>query len=203
MGLHEERMLRSLSKLAPDSPLLKQLQEKGLEALLQPYLEDYMRREGKPSKAPQAVYKLRLIYDALQVKKLELIPYTPLELSELWLCEVGSEFNYEHKFLERACLSPFAHSEGEQAKIPLFVKEGLLTDTSFTNVVLRFASDLLTPAKPLLRGVMREHLLREGKIREAELGVEALASCDEVLLINAMLPLERAISLRKILKPEA
>ncbi len=198
LDLHEERMLRSLTALAPNSPMLKQVQEKGLEALLRPYLYDWGKEENSSSKGSQAVYKLRLIYDALGIQKVELIPYKALVIQELWLCEVPANFDYEYKFLDRTCLNPFALQEGKQAKIPLFVKEDLLTDTSFTNVILRFGEELLTPTKPLLRGVMREHLLGEGRIREQELRVEDLEHCDEILLINAMLPLERAISIKQI-----
>ncbi len=191
-------MLRSLTALAPDSLLLKQIQDKGLETLLLPYLNDWRKALQLQGENPQALHKIRLIYDAHRIERVEVLAYSPLAIQELWLYDVGADFSYEHKFLERTCLNPFPNIEREQPKIPLFVREGLLTDTSFTNIVLRFGDELLTPNRPLLRGVMREHLLRKGIIREAELGVEALENCDEVLLINAMLPLERAIRIKLI-----
>ncbi len=196
LDLHEERMLRSLTPLAPASRMLDLIQNRGLEALLDKYLAKALE-----DKEPKNIYKLRLIYDANQVYLVEANAYTPLAVDTLVLYRVGADFNYEHKFLDRACLNPFESSNNNtnpQVRIPLFLRDGLLTDTSFSNVVLRFGNELLTPEQPLLRGVMREQMLREGKIREQMLGLEALEHCDEVLLINAMLPLERAISVKQI-----
>ncbi len=194
LDLHEERMLRSLKALAPMSSMFQRLKSKGLEQLIKEWQGAEVLFQGLEL---GQTYKLRLIYDEKQICHLEALAYSPLRVEKLWLYEVGTDFSYEHKFLERTCLNPFNEAENSKPKIPLFIKEGLLTDSSFTNIILRFGEELLTPRKPLLRGVMREHLLREGRLREEDLGLEALKSCDEVLLINVMLPLERAISVRE------
>ncbi len=209
-------MQRSLHALAPEGKLTQKLQSKGLEALLKDGYDLSLLRNDR-------LYKIRLIYDADSIINIEAEPYNPMTIKGYFLHEVDKNFNYEHKYLDRSCLNPYhvvstgsskalpwATTEEKTALketpkkdyhgsleglVPIFVREGLITDTSFTNIVLKIGGELITPQKALLKGVMREQLLAEGIIKCGDLTVEDLSNCEAIYLINAMLPLERAIKL--------
>ena len=69
------------------------------------------------------------------------------------------------------------------------MKQGQITDTSFSNVVFRACDGLYTPSAFLLNGTRRQRLLREGIVREREIRVADLTRYQGVFLINAMIDL--------------
>lgn len=69
------------------------------------------------------------------------------------------------------------------------MKNGLLTDTSFTNVAVFDGERWLTPKHPLLLGTKRASLLERQVIKEADISVETLMNAQKVSLINAMIDL--------------
>lgn len=184
--LHEARMKRSLSALCPDSPLLKALERDGLVGLLTPHL---------PHVLPRELTKVRLVYSCADLLEIRLEPYTPRTIRHLRLLEIDESLDYAHKYLDRSVLPrPRDLQDDEEV---LYVRSGLLTDTSYTNIVLRFGDSLLTPRRPLLAGIMREHLLEVGLLDKADLDTNALAQASTIYLINAMMPLEDAIECTK------
>ncbi|WP_333578016.1 aminotransferase class IV, partial [Leyella stercorea] len=81
------------------------------------------------------------------------------------------------------------------------VKNGLLTDTSFTNVAVFDGERWLTPKYPLLLGTKRASLLERQVIKEADISVETLMNAQKVSLINAMIDLgEIEISIANIIR---
>ena len=77
---------------------------------------------------------------------------------------------------------------------PLFLREdGLVTEGSFTNLFVERGGVLLTPPARLglLPGVLREHLIAEGRAREGELTLERLAG--GFWIGNALRGLMRAV----------
>jgi para-aminobenzoate synthetase/4-amino-4-deoxychorismate lyase len=70
---------------------------------------------------------------------------------------------------------------------PLLVNErGEITETDIANVVFKLAGQLYTPPQScgLLPGVMRDALLRQGKLRERVLRLEQLAEVEAFYLVN-------------------
>lgn len=177
LALHEERMLRTLKAYAPHSPLAYALRTRGLIHILSSYL---------PELPTVPCLKLRFVYTPNGIYAPTWATYTPRSIRHIHLIELPSEANYTYKWEDRRVLAVDGLLEDEEA---LFVREGLLTDTRFSNVVLSLGGELLTPREPLLRGVMREHLLRSGRIRPAPLTAEDWYRADSYHLINAMLPL--------------
>jgi para-aminobenzoate synthetase/4-amino-4-deoxychorismate lyase len=69
-----------------------------------------------------------------------------------------------------------------------FVKEG-----SFTSLFVQSGGQLLTPAAPgLLPGILRQELLDQGEVVEAELTVADLLSADALFVGNSLRGLMRA-----------
>lgn len=70
---------------------------------------------------------------------------------------------------------------------PVIVKNGLITDTTFSNVVVEDENGrLFTPKVPLLCGTMRERLLDLGLVNLSDISVEELPRYRKVHLVNAM-----------------
>jgi 4-amino-4-deoxychorismate lyase len=86
----------------------------------------------------------------------------------------------------------------------LIIKEGLVTDTSFSNIAL-LAGDgqWVTPAPPLLPGTMRQSLLDRGRLKEKKVRLEDASLYREARMINCMMDLEsgHVIEMDRILYP--
>jgi 4-amino-4-deoxychorismate lyase len=72
----------------------------------------------------------------------------------------------------------------------LIVKNGLVTDTSFSNIVFYDGSDWITPDPPLLKGTKRTRYLRDGEIRTMKIRSSDISHFEKARLINAMLDLD-------------
>lgn len=100
--------------------------------------------------------------------------------------------DYTYKSADRSALNRLFELRGQCDDI-LIVKNGLLTDTFSSNIVLTDGTEWVTPAHPLLCGTRRQQLLDEGRIRPAELKVSDIKTFKEIYLINAMLRLEDCV----------
>jgi len=69
----------------------------------------------------------------------------------------------------------------------LLVKEGLLTDTSFSNIALFDGEKWVTPRLPLLYGTNRDELLNTGKLTEKDISVLELKKYKQIALFNAII----------------
>lgn len=141
----------------------------------------------------QQKHRLTLTYSPEGLLSLRLIPYVRRQIQRLVPRELPPDFDYRYKYADRSFF--LRASEGlAPDEEPLFYRpDGLLTDTTFTNVILDLPRGLVTPRLPLLAGTQRASLLAAGLIREADLRLSDLLLARAVYLINALLPLEEAI----------
>lgn len=93
--------------------------------------------------------------------------------------------DYHVKFVDRINLEKLLAMRGECDDI-LIVKEGLITDTSVSNIIFYDGKTWVTPEKPLLKGTCRERLLGEGKIAASGINEDELHRFTGCKLINAM-----------------
>ncbi|MEG0500011.1 MAG: aminotransferase class IV [Rikenellaceae bacterium] len=101
--------------------------------------------------------------------------------------------DYGYKFEDRSSFDHLLKQRGDADEI-LIVRNGVITDTSFTNVVLRHNDGtLVTPESYLLPGTKRQMLLDRGLISQRRIAVEDLSQYNEIYLINAMIDLEDRI----------
>jgi para-aminobenzoate synthetase/4-amino-4-deoxychorismate lyase len=100
---------------------------------------------------------------------------------------VPNDWRLRHKSTDRGFYqAALAAAKEHAAYEALFVRDdGLVTEGSFSNLFVERGGTLLTPAAHLglLPGVLRQHLLDEGRAEEAELMLEDLA--DGFLIGNA------------------
>ncbi len=102
---------------------------------------------------------------------------------------VSDDIEYSFKSENRLIFNTIS-TELKVGEEVLIVKNGMISDTTFSNVVLQNEEGFFTPSTPLLRGVKRESLLEEGVIKEREIRVEDLNQYSKIYLINAMIDIE-------------
>ncbi|MFH1161363.1 MAG: aminotransferase class IV [bacterium] len=133
------------------------------------------------------VYKYRIIYGA-DLEKTEFIEYTPRPIERLKLVE-ANDLEYSYKYLDRSAINALLSRTTGKEDI-IIIKNGVITDTSFTNLAFFTGSKWLTPASPLLQGTCRKRLIHEGRLIEEEIVPKDLVKFRKVSLINAMLDLD-------------
>ena len=172
---HADRMRRTADHLGFTAPTLPQ----DLEARL-------------PADLRTGTVRCRVLYDHT-LREVTFTPYRRRQIERLFAVDAGTT-DYAFKYADRAPLARPQIPLAETDEL-LFIRDGCLTDTSYTNLVLRRGDELVTPDTFLLDGTCRRRLLRTGRIRTARIRLQDLATYDELLLINAMMPLHEAIRL--------
>ncbi len=136
------------------------------------------------------VVKCRVVYGR-EIEKIEYEAYTPRPLDRLRLV-TDDAVDYHLKYLERSCLAypDVEHCDGEGLVI---VKNGLVTDSTYANLLFYAGEKVYTPSTPLLPGVMRRHLLATGcveavALRPADILPGNALGITHATIINAMLP---------------
>lgn len=182
MPYHQARMERTIHHFFP------QLAEKSMPCLgnlLEPREE-------------MDFFKARVVYGAEGVEKVEYAPYSMREIRSLKIV-TDDGIDYSYKSIDRTRLNELSAQRGSCDDI-IIVKNGLVTDTSFTNLAILTADDRwLTPSHPLLAGTMRAYLLDEGIISEADITLNDLKNAQAVRLFNAMIDFgKREVNIKDI-----
>ena len=164
---HEERMERSL---------------KALHGTVKPVrLEKYLREHEYPQ---AGLFKCRIVYDGI-ASETTFTPYEAKTIRRVTIVE-DDTICYGLKYEDRAAINRLFERRGDCDDI-LIVRQGRVTDCSFSNIVFRKAEDWYTPAAPLLKGTMRQNLIDRNKIRPGEILKADIRSFDAFKIINAML----------------
>lgn len=146
---------------------------------------------GEPAQSWNRAFKCRVTYSR-HIEKIEFEPYAPHPPRSLRIVECD-DIDYHLKYADRSRLGELKTLAGDCDDI-LIVRNGLLTDSSYANIILHTLDRLLTPSVPLLAGVMRQRLIADGAVSCAELTPSDLLPGNQlgvyaVSIINAMLPL--------------
>lgn len=130
------------------------------------------------------LYKLRIVYS----NKLESYSIEPYLQKELRVLRAVTNDNIEYcfKYEDRAALDALYSKRGDCDDV-LIIRRGIVTDTSYGNVLYSDGEKLYTPANPLLKGTKREQLLRDGKIIERDLPADRIRDFLQWYVINSML----------------
>lgn len=170
LGAHEQRMRRSLLALYGTNST--------------PGLEQYLHEMPFPQKG---LYKCRVVYDRLS-RDATFIPYVPRAISRVKVVE-DNAIAYAHKFVDRDAIDRLFFRRGDCDDV-LIVRNGKVTDCSFSNIVFRKGGKWFTPDTPLLEGTTRQRLLDEKFIQSREIRIGDIRSFDTFRIINAMLEFE-------------
>lgn len=167
---HEQRMIRSLHMLCGVTDSFN--------------LEEFLEKMNKPTKG---LFKCRIIYDDVS-REVEFIPYSPREINTLQVVEHNG-INYDHKYRDRTEIDEL-FARRKNCDDVLIVKDGMVTDTSYCNIVFKKEKTWYTPWNALLSGTMRQFLIDEDVISPVVIKKEDIRSFECFKLINAMIGFE-------------
>ena len=129
--------------------------------------------------------KARVVYDVDGVCETMYQTYKRREIQWLRMVE-DNNINYTFKSTDRHELDRLLALRNGCDEV-LIVKNGLITDTSFTNVAFFDGHKWFSPAQPLLNGTMRQWLLQCGQLTEVQIAPASLTSFQRIMLFNAMI----------------
>jgi len=132
----------------------------------------------------EGTYKCRIVYDS-DVLSVEFAPYIRREIRTLKLVETEMESSL-FKSEDRAEFNAAFAQRGDCDDV-LPVRNGMLTDSSYSNIALFDGKDWFTPRLPLIYGVNRTELLEAGKLVEKDIPVDNLKDFRQIALFNAMI----------------
>ena len=163
------------------------------------YEESFLRFYGYPPQEPlfdsvslidslqrlpaSDTVKMKILYGS-KGKIVELLPYSSKNIQTLKMVE-ADDIDYSLKFADRSCLDELTSQRGIYDDI-LIIKDEMVTDSSFCNIVFFDGDRYITPSTPLLRGVARQRLLDLGVIEEREVRAVDRDKFVSFVLINAM-----------------
>lgn len=145
-----------------------------------------------PAEYGQGHCKMRIVY-AERLISTQFSVYSPKVIQSL-RCVEANHLYYAYKFEDRLPLLSLLAMRGEADDI-LIVKNGQITDTSYSNVVLQKNNHYYTPSNPLLAGTRRHSLLKKGVIEPIPVTPADLPGFDRLYLINAMIGLDDNVSI--------
>ncbi len=141
-----------------------------------------------PAYATKGLFKCRIEYDE-HIRSIEFHPYEIRRVRTLRLVEAG-ETEYPYKYANRQAIDKL-FGERMGCDDILIVKNGRITDTSYSNIVLLGKDNKwYTPSTYLLPGTKRAYLLDRGVISEREVTPASMRRYLGVRLINAMIDIE-------------
>lgn len=146
------------------------------------------------------VYKCRIVYSR-EIEDVRYTEYHPRKIRSLQIIR-DDQIEYSCKYLERSYFEELKSKAPGSDEI-IIVKNGWVTDTTYSNLVFYDGKQWLTPSTPLLKGTKRAYYLDIGKIREAPIRENDIFDFQKVCLINAMLDIEDGVCVntQKIINP--
>lgn len=167
LAYHQKRAEYALKEHYPTSPIFS--------------IFDYLRQIDLPK---HGTYKIRLLYSNYIVSY-ECIPYQMKEIITLKLAQTTTISLY-YKKADRKDYKIANADKSNNTEI-LFVKNNLITDTSYANVALLQNGIWYTPRTPLIFGVNRASLLDQGLIKEKDIAVKEINRYEKIAIFNAMI----------------
>lgn len=130
-------------------------------------------------------FKCRIVYSE-NIESVEILPYSVRQINSLHTV-ICNDIDYSFKYELREKIAELFTMKGVCDDI-LIIKNNLVTDTSFANVLFSDREKFYTPDSPLLKGTMREKLIYEKKVKEIKITQDDIKRFDFITLINAMIP---------------
>lgn len=133
----------------------------------------------------EGVNKVRIVYDGAGIVSASCAPYRMKHTRSLRLVECDG-IDYTYKYADRTALDNAMNRRGGCDNV-VIVRDGLITDTSYTNIALYDGIRWLTPAHPLLQGTALTRLLDEGRLIARDIKAETVWGYSHIALFNSMI----------------
>jgi 4-amino-4-deoxychorismate lyase len=166
LKLHQERVGKTMQDYFPDAKVID--------------LFDALHNTSFPM---MGLYKCRILYDT-KIRGIEYTPYSKRDIHSFRLVETDL-VSVPYKNEDRSVLNAAFALRGDCDEI-ILVKNGLLTDTSFSNIALYDGLNWYTPRIPLIYGVNRTQLVTEDVLSEKDITPSELVNFKLISLFNAM-----------------
>lgn len=157
--------------------------KKFYEKILPFSLQNEIKKHHLPQKG---LFKIRILYSD-RVWDFQVEEYSIKKIINFEIIDCNS-INYDFKFENRTFFENF--KKNAKAQEIIILKEGKITDTSFSNLVFFNNGKWYTPKTFLLNGTCRQRLLHQNKIFETDIGIHNLLKFEKIGIINAMQDLE-------------
>ncbi len=136
------------------------------------------------SKSPKRV---KVIYS----DRIERVEYHPIQKRVFRTFKViDAHISYRYKYLDRQEIDQLFRTRGECDDI-IISRDGLLQDTSIANITLFDGERWITPASPLLRGTVRESLIKKQIVLEKDVTIKDLKEAKAFAMMNAIVGFQR------------
>lgn len=126
--------------------------------------------------------RCRIIYDK-DIKTIEYLPYVPKTLSNFKI--ISSNIDYSFKYANRSELDNLKAKYLDFDEV-IIEKNGVLTDTTISNIAFFDGLHWITPASPLLNGTMRAKLIDEGFLKTKDIKSSEILKYTRFAIINAL-----------------
>ncbi|MEL6254585.1 MAG: aminotransferase class IV [Bacteroidota bacterium] len=181
LSWHQERVNRSYPQLfGGKNPFL---------------LEEILRI---PEAVKEGLFKARFVYSD-QEYYWEFHPYSPKKVKRLKLVE-ANELDYSLKYQDRKALKNLLEGKKKKTEV-IILKNGFVTDSTYSNLIFRSGKSWYTSDTPLLEGTCRARLLAEKKIQSITIRKEDLSEFESAKLINAMVGIKESKEIPIFFKP--
>lgn len=140
-----------------------------------------------PQNFKSGIVKCKFLYNDNSFAR-EFSIYHKRQINNLKLV-INDTISYSSKYVDRQQIN-LCFQEREFCDDIIIVKNGFLTDTSFSNLIFLDGKNWVTPKTYLLNGTCRQRLLNEGIITEKEIDLSNYKKFLGVKLINAMLDID-------------
>ena len=130
------------------------------------------------------LFKYRVTYDA-EMWDLEIIHYQVKTVTSLKLVN-DDAIVYSHKFKDRSAIDALFAQRGNCDDV-LIIRKGLVTDTSYANIIFKKDGEWITPESCLLPGTMRQSLIDQKIVQVREIKETDILQFETFKLINSML----------------
>jgi len=132
---------------------------------------------------PKEPCRVKIIYSDI-VQKIEYHPLLQREWKSFKI--IDSDIEYPYKYLDRSNIEKL-YAKKEDCDEIIIVKDDLLRDSSIANIAIFDGQRWITPKLPLLKGTMRESLLKKQIILEKDVKIEDLNNAKKIALLNAII----------------
>ena len=132
-------------------------------------------------------FKLRIIYDH-SIQQINHSLYIKRDVRSLQVVS-SDDINYDFKYADRDELNSLQEKRNKKDDI-IIVKNEMVTDSFYANLIFWDGDKWLTPINNLLQGVRRQHLINTRQITPAKISAKDIFFYDKVGLINAMLDID-------------
>jgi 4-amino-4-deoxychorismate lyase len=132
----------------------------------------------------QILYRCRVIYSSY-IKDIQFLPYIVKDISSFKV--IYSDILYEFKYLDRSLIDRLLLDRGYCDDILIVGSDGFVKDTSIANIAIEKNGVWFTPLTPLLKGTVREKLIKKNILHERDITIEDIKNADNFAIMNAMI----------------